>query len=248
MAMRKIEVTQAQEDDKLPSISPVLPTDTSSPTATTPLKEPSISSKEATKTVEIKLALPSLPKLPQYAQIKRRVPRIRFTKKAVILGGVACAVAMVSYGGYYLYAESKTAYDPTKEVVSQNLIAGSPDYSTVLPKGKDIKSMGGWTRVSPPDRNPVYAYVDHIGNAQINVSQQPLPEDFKKDTAEQVEYLARTYSANEKISVGKTTVYVGTSARGPQSVIFTKDDALILIKSTVKISNDQWAAYVDSLR
>lgn len=125
---------------------------------------------------------------------------------------------------------------------------GKPDYHTILPADKTINSLGGWYRISPPDRNPVYAYADKIDGITIDVSEQPLPVDFQTDTASQLAQLASSFKANEKLTVGTTTVYIGTSAKGPQSLILIKDNVLILIKSVSELSNDQWAAYVNSLQ
>lgn len=124
----------------------------------------------------------------------------------------------------------------------------TPDYATILPEGKSIEALGGWTRVSPPESNAVFAYVDMINGKQINVSQQPLPLEFKEETNSQIEKLAAGYKATEKVTVGDTTVFIGTSAKGPQSVIFVKNDLLILIKSSVAISEDEWASYVNTLK
>lgn len=128
------------------------------------------------------------------------------------------------------------------------LTKGTPNYKTLLPAGKTIIQLGGWTRVSPSNSNPVYAFVDKIGDIPINVSQQPLPDNFKSDTNEQIASLAADFRAEEKITIGSTTVYLGTSAKGPQSAIFTKNNLLILIKSSVKINNDKWSSYINSLQ
>ena len=125
---------------------------------------------------------------------------------------------------------------------------GKPAYPTVTPDGKPIEQLGGWTRVSPPDKNPVFAYADTIGSKNINVSQQPIPDEFKPNVEEQVAYMAKGYLANEKLVIGDVTAYVGTSAKGPQSVILAKNDLLILMKSSVKISSKEWSDYINSLR
>jgi hypothetical protein len=131
----------------------------------------------------------------------------------------------------------------------QNLRQGTPDYKTMLPAGKTIDQLGGWTRVSPSGTEPVYAYVDKIKGIQINVSQQPLPYEFDDDSTDQhIEELASGYNADQKMKVGGTTVYIGTSAKGPQSVIFTRDKILVLIKSLSAIDNNSWAAYISSLK
>lgn len=169
---------------------------------------------------------------------------------------VACFVAVA--GGvatpYFLYGISPAApsmhtyqSDADTPVVTGTLQKGTPNYKTVLPAGRSIEDYGGWTRVSPPKRDPVYAYVDHIGAIPINVSQQPLPKDFIDDPDGQVHDLAEGYGATKVIKAGATTVYIGTSAKGPQSVIFTKNNLLILIKATAAIPDEQWQEYIQSL-
>lgn len=123
----------------------------------------------------------------------------------------------------------------------------TPKFDTVLPAGKTIKDFGGWTRISPPDRVPVYAYADKIGNVTINVSQQELPYNLRDDDGKEMEKLSEGFNADKKLTVGDITAYVGTSAKGPQSVIFAKDELLVLIKSTTKVSDEEWITYISSL-
>lgn len=127
-------------------------------------------------------------------------------------------------------------------------ILTNPGYETVLPSGKSIKKLGGWERVSPPASDPVYAYADRIDTVSISVSEQPLPESFKSDTAGKVAELAKTYNATKKVTADAVTVYIGTSAQGPQSVIFVKNDLLVLIKSQKNIKDASWTDYITSLR
>lgn len=118
----------------------------------------------------------------------------------------------------------------------------------MLPKGKSIKELGGWKRVSPPKNDPVFAYLDTIDGVPVSVSQQPLPRSFESDTNNQVAELAKKFNATDTINAGGATAYVGTSSKGPQSVIFTSGDLLILIKSEKKISDASWAKYAESLK
>lgn len=124
----------------------------------------------------------------------------------------------------------------------------TPSYETALPKGKSISELGGWKRVSPPKNDPVFAFTDTIDGVPISVSEQPLPQSFKTDTGNQVAQLAQKFSATDKLEAGGTTVYIGTSSKGPQSVIFAKNNVLILIKSEKKITDTSWAAYAQSLQ
>lgn len=128
-----------------------------------------------------------------------------------------------------------------------NAVSSDPQYPTVLPEGSSIKELGGWQRVSPPENDPVYAYADSIDDVPIRVSEQPLPEQFRNNTEGKVKDLAEQYGATETIEVENNTLYVGTSTKGPQSAIFSKDKLLILIKSERTIEDEAWAKYVRSL-
>lgn len=154
----------------------------------------------------------------------------RLLSKKVII--IACATAVIIIVGLLVYRYHAT---------------NSPEYKTVLPDHKSISELGGWRRVSPPGKDPVYAYDDEINNIPISVSQQPLPASFKTETASHVADLAKTYNATNKIIVDGTTVYIGTSSKGPQSVIFAQNNLLVLIKSQKVIDNGSWDAYVKSL-
>lgn len=128
------------------------------------------------------------------------------------------------------------------------LTKGTPDYKTFLPAGKTAESLGGWTRVSPPSHNAVYAYVDRINGTTISVSQQPLPEEFTDNAENQLEKFAKENSLNRSITAGDITVYLGISIKGPQSVAFIKDSTLIFIKSSIALADDQWIRYIASLK
>lgn len=123
----------------------------------------------------------------------------------------------------------------------------SPNYTTILPENKTINSLGGWQRISPPDKEPVYAFSDKIADTAIIVTEQPI-----KSTASFVNN-PETYVKNIKdiyekhITDSSTVFYVGTSTKGPQSVAFSKENLLILIKSERKLTTEQWASYIQSL-
>lgn len=135
-------------------------------------------------------------------------------------------------------------------IISQILAqrdASDPSFQTVLPSGLSITSLGGWHRVTPPGQDPVFAYSDTIDSVPVSVSEQPLPDAFKRDVPSAVADLAKQYNATVKLKADDTVVYVGTSAKGPQSTIFTKHNLLILIKSKSQIDNSSWTDYVSSL-
>jgi len=122
-----------------------------------------------------------------------------------------------------------------------------PTYEVVLPQRTSIDTLGGWQRVSPEGSEPIFAYSDTIEDTTISVSQQPMPKSFVGNVAAEVKRLAESYSATTVIEAGGTDVYIGRSARGPQSVIFAKGNTLVLIKSQKTISQAEWVRYINNL-
>jgi hypothetical protein len=216
------------------------------------------------KTVEINIAMPSLPNATKafrqlnpmvwMSAIKNRAKKP--SRKLLIVYGAVLLVAGLTFGGYHFFSDRKTTSQNQSTAKTTGnagktaqLQQGTPEYATILPAGKNINQLGGWYRVSPPGKNPVYAYVDKLDGVPIDVSEQPLPPSFQTNTASHVSQLAKGYGANEKLDLsGGNKAYVGTSAEGTQSLIMTKANVLVLIKSSTPLTVNQWAAYVNALR
>ncbi len=159
-----------------------------------------------------------------------------FTNKKIT---TSLSVAGVLAAGIIIYQLSTTSGKQ-----AQNSFASSvPSYETVLPTSKSIEKLGGWQQVNPPGENPVFAYTDHIGDISVTVSQQPMPAPLNGDVSD----LAKSYNATDTIDANGIKAHIGTSAKGPQSVIFTKDDLLILIKSQDRVDHQSWIEYISSL-
>ena len=200
--------------------------------------------------------VPLAPKTPRkYAfrnaiqRIRHRIKRLSRRKKIITTILLVMAITAIVLGLVYVSKKSEEKLIPTDKqpFTTAQLPQGTPDYDTVLPTGKTINDFGGWTRVSPSTADPVYAYVDTVAGSPIRVSQQPLPNGFDEDTNDQVSSLAQDLGANQVLNVGETVVYIGTSAKGPQSIVLTKNKLLILIRSSIVISNADWATYISSL-
>jgi hypothetical protein len=211
------------------------------------------STKVTMKTVEIKISMPAVP-IPNLkpitehrAYVAAKIQAAKLPRKKLALSGIVLAIILFTVGSNLL-SDHNARVAANKRSGQQTLTKGTPDYPTVLPAGKTIQELGGWTLVSPPGRDPAFAYIDSIGNTQINVSQQPLPDSLKPDTDKKVEMLAKEYGASEKLTAGNTSFYIGSSEKGPQSIILSKNDLLILIKSAVKIDNAKWTEYIGSLQ
>lgn len=161
--------------------------------------------------------------------IPERLPTGR--NRLIVIGVV---IIVVTATAIYMYARS-------------NQPEVAPEYAIVLPQQTSIDTLGGWQRVSPDGKDPIFAYSDTVEDIAISVSQQPLPESFVGNVAASVKQLADSYSATTAIEAGGTDVYIGRSAKGPQSLIFAKGDTLVLIKSQKAISQEEWIRYINNL-
>lgn len=225
----------------------------------------------SSKIIEINIAMPKLPLRLGLAQLnklsnllrpttfRRNVSRSQQRRRKIITGCLAIVALSIITLIVTAFPRHQSSSQPATNAESNqaglaptrpaDLSRGTPEYNTILPVGKDITALGGWTRVSPKDKDPVFAYVDKVGSIQLNVSQQPLPEALRTDnTAEQIAQLARGFNATEEVVANGITVHIGTSAKGPQSAIMVRDDLLILVKSAAPLTTAQWTDYISSLR
>ena len=198
------------------------------------------------KTINIKISLGALPKLtrkklPSKSAAVARTRQL-LLKKRIIIASIATIAIAGSLAASALIGGQAAKEDTTHTAIVENL-----EYQTVLPSGKTISELGGWQRVSPQASTPVYAYTDTIGSVSISVSQQPLPDNLMGASGDPVAELAKKFNATNEIDAGGTTVHIGTSAKGPQSALFSKNSLLIMIKSQKKIDDKSWAQYIKSL-
>ena len=182
-----------------------------------------------------------------FAKLKRLLKKKKIrTILIVFIIAIICLIALIKINPFSNTEKTKEE-NPTL-ITEQDKTAEVPFFETLIPAGKSIEQLGGWTRISPKDKNAVFAFTDSIDNNRIVVGQQPLPEDFKENTEEQLESLAKTYKSSEKVTVNGTTIHIASSAKGPQAVIFVKNGILVNIRSSVTLTQDKWIDYVNSLQ
>jgi hypothetical protein len=212
--------------------------------------ESAVQRKEIAVTITMpKVKLPKL-KLSAIRIPKERLPKVTRRTAAI---GIAAVVAVAAPVIAYMSQNNEPKKTASNNGAAQADVMGAaqkgtPDYNTLLPAGKDIEQLGGWARVSPPDRDAVYAFVDELSGVQLNVTEQPLPANFAKDVETEVAKLAKQFSANDQLSTDGAITYIGVSRNGPQSVIVAKDDVLILIKSASRIPDEDWIKYINSFQ
>ena len=164
--------------------------------------------------------------------------RFKFSKRTIVIISIITVIGVGSLvTGIMISQKNKTTSD---EVVEQ------PQFTTVLPKGKSVTSLGGWSRISPPSSDPVFAYNDTIDGVSVTISEQPLPAVFAENPEAQVEEITKG-GAYRQLASGDIKIQIGNSSQGPQSVVFAKNDLLILIKSQQKVDDKEWVKYIESL-
>jgi hypothetical protein len=135
----------------------------------------------------------------------------------------------------------------TAASVVDNCDGNTPDFDVLTPNNKPVDELGGCVASPPGNESPYFVYLDTLKGINIQVTEQLLPEEFATDTQNKLANLAENY--NRTITAGdNTTVRLGSSSKGEQFLIFSKHDLLIIIKAAGTLNDEQWIAYIDSLK
>lgn len=193
---------------------------------------------------------------PAAVSINISIPRFNLKKPTIkippqllkyrkqIIGGAAVLVLVAGVTTTLLITRSdgKKSSD-TPGVLAEN--DQKADFAYSLPKGENA-GLDGVVRFD--SERKVVNFRDSIGGVAITISQQPLPEGFNEDTENKVKKIAEGFSATKTIATANPTAYIGSSEKGPQTVIFSKKNLLVFIQSAKKIDDHDWAEYITNLQ
>lgn len=193
------------------------------------LKRPQ--AKKDKKNIKLSLDI-SLPHLPKTPKLRRKELYLGLAVMLVIVLGLSIAATVKG-------KKDKGTHDVLGGTVQE------PEFDTILPEGKKENTAGG--EIGYDEAKKVVSFTDTIGNVSVTVSQQPLPDSFKAHPDDEVKKLAESFSANEVISESSPKAYLGTSVKGPQTVIFQKQGLLVFIQSDRSIEKSEWATYITKL-
>lgn len=195
--------------------------------------------------------------VPPYILRKLRKKQRRIVRRLVFVLIVVLSLSLWLWPKYFPenYSPPQGNTNDTNDASpSQQPVAGGsfdrkrPSFDVLTPAGKALEELDGWTVTPPSEGTSFFAYVDKVDNIQLQISQQELPSSFATDAQKLID-LASSFNANRTVTTAdNTTVYIGTSTNGPQSVITTKKGLLILIKSFSELDDKQWIKYVESLK
>lgn len=118
----------------------------------------------------------------------------------------------------------------------------------LLPAGKSIGFFGGWFSSNIAKIGNVYNFKEKIDGVVIVVGQQSLASQTGSDPGTTAQEVADYFSAKNMVSANGYPIYIGTSGQRTQTVIFEKDDTLVLIVSGGVLPDYIWTAYANSLQ
>lgn len=210
------------------------------PARTTTLHPPAQNSPQSDRphSVSINISFPKFKK----PVLPKNLPQLskRFTNKQ--LGILSSAlIAVTAIGVIAVHFKNTSKEQGNTGVLSAS--SQNANFSTLNP---DKSASASEKRYDPEKK--VVSYTDSIGGVGITISQQQLPAGFQDNTEDKVKKLAQDFSANEVLSTANPTAYLGTSVKGPQTVIFAKNGLLVFIQSTKRIDNHDWAEYITNLK
>ncbi len=207
-------------------------------------KKSSSTTPEPAKTVAIHITVPKvdtkkvLNKLQQWLPA---VPKRLQGKPRLLIAGALCSVLLVGGIVYVLLP-----HDPKSPTGVLGEVSQTPQFKIVLPSGKLSDATSEKVAYNP--QRKVASFTDTIAGIDVTVSQQKLPASFEDSPTDKVKKLAEGFSATDVIDTSTPTAYLGTSIKGPQTVIFTKNGLLIFIQSTSNIDKHDWAEYITKLQ
>lgn len=171
--------------------------------------------------------------------------------------------ATLFLGAILIFVMNRSASDPktlgdvnTANSAGTSVIGGAaPEIEKEIPResldfqllypGSADKDAYAIAKVSPQGMPPAYTYLDRFSEdgSIFRVTQQQVPDVF--DLAK----TAEEFQATSVIQIDDNLIYHGYSEKGrTQSLLFTKNDLLVLIRSPEKFSDDLWASYVLSMQ
>ncbi len=185
-----------------------------------------------------KVKLPKVPTKHAKKAVKTltTAPKWAFALAALI----ALPAFLITFGALTHKAGTK------KPAVQGETKVAIADFQTVTPDG-DITNTTSQKITYDPSKK-VASFTDKINGYEVTVSMQKLPDTFKPNIAEKVKGVADQFSATTVLTVDNGSAFLGTSAKGPQSVVGYRGDLLVFMKSEVKIDAKAWTEYFNSLK
>lgn len=194
------------------------------------------------KVLQARLAGGLKASVPFTKRLARRVlPLLAKRKKIVFAAAGVLIIAVVA-----INLIPQPGNKPGAPVLGSTSQQHTPSYDTIFPNN-DINATSSKEFAYEPQKK-VTSYTDEIGDAEVTVSMQPLPERFKKDPPGELAKFATDFNATEKLDMVDNMAYIGTSVKGPQTAVFIKNGLLVFISADKKFDKQFLSDYIISLQ
>lgn len=138
-----------------------------------------------------------------------------------------------------------------KEVTTGTISTEAPEFKSYTPSSKQIEDLGGWRKLTPPNKNskPAYVFLDSLSGVNFRVTQQEIPASIRNDPQKGLGEISQAQTGTRPVPMEDgSTLYISTTDNGSQSMLVIKGEVLISITSSGILSDDQWKQYITELQ
>lgn len=169
-------------------------------------------------------------------------------RRAMVAGVALVCLVVGGLGVFNLLKGGKSSpasNDPAATAQQQ----AETDFDPLVPL-ENLTDANG--QQSKPDfrydkEKKVLGYVAEFNGANLTISQQPAPPDFKTNPAKLMS-VAESFKATTSLSTQKGMAYIATDEKTKAQVaLFATDDVLVFIRSTKSLDEDEWKMYINQL-
>ena len=170
-----------------------------------------------------------------------RAIRAKITPKHVRLAKIAGIAAVAAILSFKFVPGVVDRFKGNENTLGETQTAA--DFDTLNPDG-DAPDTTYDSEVG------VSIYKDVIGGVEATVSQQVIPENLK-DNPSEMQKLALSLSdkvSSNRYETEKGIIYIATTTKNTNIVIFGYNDLLVFIRSTALVDDQTWIDYVNGLK
>lgn len=163
---------------------------------------------------------------------------------------VVTILLLVVFSGIIMFgftrnnSSNQATLGESEDFIDKELPRESASFDLLFPAGTTDSDFEIVRLAGPSGNEQAYTFVDvhETSGATLKITQQKVSEDMN------VEEAAKNLQATDKIQIDETVIYHGYNDDAKvQSIVYKKDETLVLIASSRKLSDDQWVAYILSL-
>lgn len=192
-----------------------------------------------------------------YGFVRRQIERLRLSVLRIIglkqkirgkkarIQGISILVTSLLVVGLSVFAVINRQNLTNEKDVLSEINQQNSEFTTLNPP----QDSGETTKQFDQERQ-IASYKHELAGSDITVTQQLMPEDIKSspDGIAKLALSLRDKSTISQLVTHKGPIYIATAQGGKQTVIFGYQDLLIFMTSLTEISDEQWAAYINSLQ